>query len=188
MAEVARAVADQGLTEIPPFDHPAVVAGQGTIGLEIGAPDAVLVPLSGGGLAAGIAVAIKALSPMTRVIGVSMENGAAMAASLRAGHPVAVPEVATLADSLGGGIGLNNRVTFALCRALLDAVILVSEAEIAAAIRHLAAQGHVVEGAAAVGHAALLSGKFVPQGPSVTILSGGNIDPALHARLMQEAA
>lgn len=188
MAEVARAVAEQGLTEIPPFDHPAVVAGQGTIGLEIGAPDAVLVPLSGGGLAAGIAVAIKALSPMTRVIGVSMENGAAMAASLRAGHPVAVPEVATLADSLGGGIGLNNRVTFALCRALLDAVILVSEAEIAAAIRHLAAQGHVVEGAAAVGHAALLSGKFVPQGPSVTILSGGNIDPALHARLMQEAA
>lgn len=188
MAEVARAVADQGLTEIPPFDHPAVVAGHGTIGLEIGAPDAVLVPLSGGGLAAGIAVAIKALSPMTRVIGVSMENGAAMAASLRAGHPVAVPEVATLADSLGGGIGLNNRVTFALCRALLDAVILVSEAEIAAAIRHLAAQGHVVEGAAAVGHAALLSGKFVPQGPSVTILSGGNIDPALHARLMQEAA
>lgn len=188
MAEVARAVADQGLTEIPPFDHPAVVAGQGTIGLEIGAPDAVLVPLSGGGLAAGIAVAIKALSPMTRVIGVSMENGAAMAASLRAGHPVAVPEVATLADSLGGGIGLNNRVTFALCRALLDAVILVSEAEIAAAIRHLAAQGHVVEGAAAVGHAALLSGKFVPQGPSVTILSGGNIDPALHARVMQEAA
>lgn len=188
MAEVARAVADQGLTEIPPFDHPAVVAGQGTIGLEIGAPDAVLVPLSGGGLAAGIAVAIKALSPLTRVIGVSMENGAAMAASLRAGHPVAVPEVATLADSLGGGIGLNNRVTFALCRALLDAVILVSEAEIAAAIRHLAAQGHVVEGAAAVGHAALLSGKFVPQGPSVTILSGGNIDPALHARLMQEAA
>lgn len=188
MAEVARAVADQGLTEIPPFDHPAVVAGQGTIGLEIGAPDAVLVPLSGGGLAAGIAVAIKALSPMTRVIGVSMENGAAMAASLRAGHPVAVPEVATLADSLGGGIGLNNRVTFALCRALLDAVILVSEAEIAAAIRHLAAQGNVVEGAAAVGHAALLSGKFVPQGPSVTILSGGNIDPALHARLMQEAA
>lgn len=188
MAEVVRAVADQGLTEIPPFDHPAVVAGQGTIGLEIGAPDAVLVPLSGGGLAAGIAVAIKALSPLTRVIGVSMENGAAMAASLRAGHPVAVPEVATLADSLGGGIGLNNRVTFALCRALLDAVILVSEAEIAAAIRHLAAQGHVVEGAAAVGHAALLSGKFVPQGPSVTILSGGNIDPALHARLMQEAA
>lgn len=188
MAEVARAVADQGLTEIPPFDHPAVVAGQGTIGLEIGAPDAVLVPLSGGGLAAGIAVAIKALSPLTRVIGVSMENGAAMSASLRAGHPVAVPEVATLADSLGGGIGLNNRVTFALCRALLDAVILVSEAEIAAAIRHLAAQGHVVEGAAAVGHAALLSGKFVPQGPSVTILSGGNIDPALHARLMQEAA
>lgn len=188
MAEVARAVAAEGLTEIPPFDHPAVVAGQGTIGLEIAAPDAVLVPLSGGGLAAGIAVAVKALSPRTRVIGVSMESGAAMAASLAAGHPVAVAEVPTLADSLGGGIGIDNRVTFALCQALLDAVILVSEAEIAAAIRHLAAQGHRVEGAAAVGHAALLSGKFIPTGATVTILSGGNIDPALHARLMQEAA
>lgn len=192
MAEVARAVADEGLTEIPPFDHADVIAGQGTIGLEIGQngdwPEAVLVPLSGGGLAAGIAVAIKAISPTTRVIGLSMENGAAMAASLAAGQPVAVPEVETLADSLGGGIGLQNRLTFALCDDLLDAVILLSEAEIAAGIRHLGHSGHVVEGAAAVGHAALLSGKFTPRGETVTILSGGNIDPALHARLMAEAA
>ncbi|WP_295048473.1 hydroxyectoine utilization dehydratase EutB [uncultured Paracoccus sp.] len=192
MATVARLVADDGLTEIPPFDHPDVVAGQGTIGLEIGQsgdwPDAVLVPLSGCGLAAGIAVAIKAISPATRVIGVSMENGAAMAASLRAGHPVEVAEVATLADSLGGGIGLGNRVTFALCRDLLDDVILLTEDQIAAAIRHLGHAGHVVEGAAAVGHAALMSGKFAPDGPTVTILSGGNIDPAQHGRIMQEAA
>lgn len=192
MAEVARAVADQGLTQIPPFDHPDVIAGQGSIGLEIGQrgdwPEAVLVPLSGGGLAAGIAVALKAMSPATRIIGISMENGAAMAASLRAGHPVAVTEVETLADSLGGGIGLDNRLTFALCRDLLDGVLLVSEPEIAAAIRHLGRAGHVVEGAGAVGHAALLSGKFTPQGPTVTILSGGNIDPALHARLMRAVA
>ena len=192
MAEVARAVADEGLTQIPPFDHADVIAGQGTIGLEIGQngdwPDAVLVPLSGGGLAAGIAVAIKAISPATRVIGISMENGAAMAASLRAGHPVEVTEVATLADSLGGGIGLDNRLTFGLCRDLLDGVLLVSESEIAAAIRHLGQAGHMVEGAGAVGHAALLSGKFTPRGPTVTILSGGNIDPALHARLMEAAA
>lgn len=188
MAEVARLVAEAGLAEVPPFDHPAVIAGQGTIGLEIGAPEAVLVPLSGGGLAAGIAVAIKALSPATRVIGVSMENGAAMAASLRAGHPVAVTEVESLADSLGGGIGLQNRLTFALCRDLLDGVILLTEAEIAAGIRHLGRAGHVVEGAAAVGTAALLAGKFVPLGPTVSILSGGNIDPSLHARLMQEDA
>lgn len=192
MAEVARAVANEGLTEVPPFDHPAVIAGQGTIGLEIGQnadwPEAVLVPLSGGGLAAGIAVAIKALSPATRVIGISMENGAAMAASLAAGRPVAVTEMPTLADSLGGGIGLDNRLTFALCRDLLDEVLLVSEAEIAAAIRHLGHLSHVVEGAAAVGHAALLAGRFIPQGPTVTVLSGANIDPVLHARLMAEAA
>lgn len=188
MAEVARSVRDEGMTEIPPFDHADVVAGQGTIGLEIGAPEAVLVPLSGGGLAAGIAVAVKALSPTTRVIGLTMENGAAMAASLRAGRPVEVVETASLADSLGGGIGLGNRVTFALCRDLLDDVILLTETEIAEGIRHLGRAGHVVEGAAAVGHAALLVGKFVPAGPTVSILSGANIDPTLHARLMQETA
>ncbi|KGJ12309.1 hydroxyectoine utilization dehydratase EutB [Paracoccus versutus] len=188
MAEVARAVAQEGMTEIPPFDHKAVVAGQGTIGLEIGTAEAVLVPLSGGGLAAGVAVAIKALAPGTRVIGLTMENGAAMAASLAAGHPVEVTETASLADSLGGGIGLQNRVTFALCRALLDDVILLTEAEIAQGIRHLGRAGHVVEGAASVGTAALLAGKVVPQGPTVCILSGANIDPALHARIMAEAA
>lgn len=188
MAEVARAVAQEGMTEIPPFDHKAVVAGQGTIGLEIGTPETVLVPLSGGGLAAGVAVAIKALAPGTRVIGLTMENGAAMAASLAAGHPVEVAETASLADSLGGGIGLQNRVTFALCRALLDDVILLTEAEIAQGIRHLGRAGHVVEGAASVGTAALLAGKIVPQGPTVCILSGANIDPALHARIMAEAA
>ncbi|RQP04325.1 MAG: hydroxyectoine utilization dehydratase EutB [Paracoccus sp. BP8] len=188
MQEVARAVAEEGMTEIPPFDHEAVVAGQGTIGLEIGTPQAVLVPLSGGGLAAGVAVAIKALSPATRVIGLTMENGAAMAASLAAGHPVEVAESPSLADSLGGGIGLRNRVTYPLCRALLDDVILLTEAEIAEGIRHLGRAGHVVEGAASVGTAALLAGKVIPQGPTVCILSGANIDPALHARIMAEAA
>lgn len=190
MAEVVRAVTEEGMIEIPPFDDPAVVAGQGTIGLEIAGfvdPQAVLVPLSGGGLAAGIAVAIKALSPATRVIGLTMENGAAMAASLRAGHPVDVTETPSLADSLGGGIGLTNRVTFALCQELLDEVILLTEAEIAESIRHLGRAGHMVEGAASVGMAALLTGKMRPQGPVVTILSGENIDPVLHARIMAGA-
>lgn len=184
MVEVAHCVRDEGMTEIPPFDHPDVVAGQGTIGLEIGRPEAVLVPLSGGGLAAGIAIAVKTLSPGTRVIGLTMESGAAMAASIRAGRPVEVQEVASLADSLGGGIGLQNRVTWPLCRDLLDDVILLTETEIANGIRHLGRTDHVVEGAAAVGTAALLSGKFMPAGPTVTILSGGNIDAALHARVM----
>lgn len=191
MVAVARAVEEEGLTAIPPFDNAAVVAGQGTLGLEIAedAPDTavVLVPLSGGGLAAGVALAIKARLPRARVVGVTMESGAAMHASLRAGHPVEVVETLSLADSLGGGIGLANRVTYPICRALLDAVILVSEAEIAAGLRHLASLGEVVEGAAAVGHAALIAGKLRPDGPVVTILTGANIDPSLHARVLAGA-
>ncbi|PKP74777.1 MAG: hydroxyectoine utilization dehydratase EutB [Alphaproteobacteria bacterium HGW-Alphaproteobacteria-6] len=178
--EASRLVATEGLTEIPPFDHPDVIAGQGTIGLELLAdrPDlgAILVPLSGGGLLAGIAVAVKALKPSVRVIGLSMDRGAAMAASLGAGRPVAVPEVATLADSLGGGIGLANRWTFALCRDLVDDVILLSEAEIYDGMRWMLMQERiVVEGAAAVGAAALLAGKVRPEGPTAIIVSGQNV-------------
>lgn len=189
MIEVARAVRDEGLNEVAPFDDTAVIAGQGTLGLEIlkQAPECAvaLVPLSGGGLAAGIAAAIKALRPEVRVVGISMARGAAMAASLDAGHPIEVPELPTLADSLGGGIGLANRFTFAMCRALLDDVVLLSEAEIAEGIRHIhAATGECVEGAAAVGVAALLAGKVVPEGPVVAVLSGCNIDPALHAMVL----
>ena len=193
MVEVARAVAEEGLTEVPPFDHPAVVAGQGTLGLEIlnDCPEAtmVLVPVSGGGLAAGIAAAIKARSPNCRVIGISMERGAAMAASLTAGHPVEVTELSTLADSLGGGIGLSNAVTFAMCRALLDDMVLVTEDEIAAAMRHIhAATGDSVEGAAAVGHAAILAGR-VSVGPgTICILSGRNVAPETFARVMEGQA
>ncbi|NEX45596.1 hydroxyectoine utilization dehydratase EutB [Pseudotabrizicola algicola] len=182
MVEVARAVAEEGLTEVPPFDHPDVVAGQGTLGLEVladcPAPDAVLVPLSGGGLAAGVAAAVRALSPATRIVGVSMERGAAMAASLARGAPVLVEEVPTLADSLGGGIGLGNRLTFAMCRALLDDVVLVGEAEIAAAMRHiLFATGDRVEGAAAVGVAALLSGRIACGAATLCLLTGANVAP-----------
>ncbi|WP_415182470.1 hydroxyectoine utilization dehydratase EutB [Phaeovulum sp.] len=189
MEEVARAVRDEGLTEIPPFDHPAVVAGQGTLGLEILAdcPTAstLLVPLSGGGLAAGVAAAVKGLRPDTRIIGLSMTRGAAMAASLAAGHPVKVAELPTLADSLGGGIGLSNTTTFAMCRTLLDGVVLLTEAQIAAAMRHIhATTGDPVEGAAAVGVAALLAGKVRVTGPVVAILSGANIAPDLFARVL----
>jgi threonine dehydratase len=189
MVEVARAVREEGLTDVPPFDAPSVVAGQGTLGLEIleDCPDVqtVLVPLSGGGLAAGVAAAIKAQRPNVRVIGLSMARGAAMAESLLAGHPVVVTEVASLADSLGGGIGLDNRVTFAMCRALLDDVILVSEDEIAEGMRHIfAVTGARVEGASAVGVGALLSGKINPHGPVVALLTGANVDPELHAKVM----
>ena len=110
-----------------------------------------------------------------------------MAASLAAGAPLKVQEVETLADSLGGGIGLDNRLTFAMCRDLLDDVILVSENEIAAGIRYAAAvEGEIVEGAGAVGIAALLAGKIRPDGPTAIVVSGGNIDPALHRQIVND--
>ncbi|MER8633354.1 hydroxyectoine utilization dehydratase EutB [Mesorhizobium opportunistum] len=187
--EVERLVAQEGLVMLPPFDHPSIIAGQGTLGLEIieQVPDAalVLVQLSGGGLASGVAAAIKGVSPQTKIIGVSMARGAAMKASLDAGQPVLVEELPTLADSLGGGIGLDNRLTFAMCRDLLDDVVLLSEDEIAAGIRHAYAQEReIVEGAGAVGIAALLAGKVKPDGPVVVLLSGRNIDIDAHRRIV----
>jgi threonine dehydratase len=187
--EVERLVAEEGLVMVPPFDHAAVIAGQGTLGLEMleHVPDAatVVVPVSGGGLAAGIAAAVRGTNPRVRVIGVSMERGAAMKASLDAGRPVAVEEVPTLADSLGGGIGLDNRFTFAMCRDLLDEVVLLSEDEIAAGIRHAyEEEREIVEGAGAVGIAALLAGKVRPDGPCVVVVSGRNIDMGLHRRIV----
>ena len=183
--EVDRLVAEEGLSMVPPFDDPAIVAGQGTLGLEIveQTPDVgtVLIQVSGGGLASGVAAAVKALRPNARVIGISMARGAAMKASFDAGKPVEVEEERTLADSLGGGIGLRNRLTYAMCRGLLDDLVLLSEDEIAAGIRHAyAEEREVVEGAGAVGIAALLAGKVSPYGPVVAVLSGKNIDMGLH--------
>lgn len=190
MEEVMRLVRDESMNVIPPFDDPRIIAGQGTVGLEIveDLPElhTVLVPLSGGGLAAGVAAAVKAKLPQARVIGISMQRGAAMQASLEAGKPVNVVELDTLADSLGGGIGLDNRWTFEMCRSLLDDVILLDEEEIAAGIRHAATQeGEVIEGAAAVGIAALLAGKIKPTGATAIIISGGNIDPEKHRAIME---
>jgi threonine dehydratase len=134
-------------------------------------------------------VAVKALSPQTRVIGITMERGAAMAASFAAGHPVEVEELPTLADSLGGGIGLANAVTFGLCRTLLDDVVLVTEDQIAAAMRHIhSVTGDAVEGAAAVGHAALLAGRIPAHADTICILSGANVAPATFARVLEGQA
>ncbi|QYA16558.1 hydroxyectoine utilization dehydratase EutB [Rhizobium sp. AB2/73] len=189
MSEVERLVREEGMYFIPPFDDADVIAGQGTLGLEVAddLPETalVLVPLSGGGLASGVAAAIRSRLPTAKVVGVSMERGAAMAASLAAGRPTDVQEVETLADSLGGGIGLDNRLTFRMCRTLLDDVILLSEEEIAAGIRHAALiEELTVEGAGAVGIAALLAGKIKSDGPTVVVVSGGNIDPAVHRAIV----
>jgi threonine dehydratase len=191
--EVDRLVAEEGMTAVPPFDDPAIIAGQGTIGLEILEElprlAAVVVPLSGGGLISGIALAVKTLSPETRLIGASMSRGAAMQASLAAGRPVEVAELPTLADSLGGGIGLANRYTFAMVRALVDEVVLVEEREIAEAVRHAYwAEQEIVEGAAAVGIAALRSGRARAIGATAVVLSGRNIDMELHHRLVSGEA
>ncbi|HEY3148016.1 MAG TPA: hydroxyectoine utilization dehydratase EutB [Dongiaceae bacterium] len=181
-AEIDRLARSEGLTDIPPFDHPHVIAGQGTIALELleERPDlaAIVVPLSGGGLISGIAVAAKALKPDIRIVGVSMEKGAAMHDSLAAGRPVEVTEVPSLADSLGGGIGLDNRWTFPICRALVDQTILVSEQEIYRAMQALFGdQKLVTEGAGSVGPAALIAGKLRLDGPTAMVISGHNVDP-----------
>ena len=190
--EVDRLVAEEGMIEIPPFDHEAVIAGQGTLGLEIAedAPDleTLLVPLSGGGLISGVALAVKTLKPDCRIVGITMERGAAMVLSLAAGHPVEVAEERSLADSLGGGIGLENRHTFQMVKALVDETVLVSEDEIAAGIRAAyEEEGEVIEGGAAVGIAALIAGKVKLQGPTAIVLSGKNIAPELHRSIVCSA-
>jgi threonine dehydratase len=187
--EVDRLVAEEGMTMVPPFDHPDIIAGQGTVGLElmeqIAEVATVVVPVSGGGLIAGVSAALKASRPGVRVIGVSMERGAAMHECLKAGRPKQVEELATLADSLGGGIGIDNQHTFRMVRDLVDDMVLVSEAEIAGAIRHLYwHERQIVEGSGSVGVAALLSRKVTPSGPCAVLLSGGNIDMKLHHRII----
>lgn len=189
-AESRRLAAQQGLAEISPFDDPAVIAGQGTIGLEMleARPDirTILVPLSGGGLAAGVAVAAKAIAPRIRVIGISMDRGAAMYHSIRAGRPVEVEEVESLADSLGGGIGPDNRLSFPLCRDLLNDTVLVTEAEIYHAMQVLYWEDRIVaEGACVVGIAATLAGKLPEaNGPVATIVTGRNPDMEMFTRVV----
>ena len=171
----------QGLTMIPPFDDPLIIAGQGTIGVELleDLPelDTVLVPLSGGGLISGIALVLKAADPSIRTVGVSMERAPVMVHSLRAGEPIEMEEEPTLADALAGGIGLSNRYTFRMVQTYVDETLLVTEAEIAAAMAFALEHHHlVVEGGGAVALAALLADKVGVLGKHVgVVLSGGNV-------------
>lgn len=190
--EAERIAREQGAVFIPAFDHPHIIAGQGTLGLEIleQCPEVaeVLVPLSGGGLFAGVALGLKRQRLAIRAHGISMRRGAAMQASLDAGHPVEVEELPSLADSLGGGIGLNNRYTFALVRELADQIHLLDEPAIAAGIRHAYHEERLVlEGAAAVGIAALLARLIEPRGPVVIVISGRNLDTEQHLRVLNGA-
>ncbi|MEW9667440.1 hydroxyectoine utilization dehydratase EutB [Ammoniphilus sp. 3BR4] len=178
---------EHGLTVIPPFDDPHIIAGQGTIGLEIleelPEVDMVIGGLSGGGLHAGVGLALKSNDPDIQVIGVSMEHGAVMHESLKEGRPVVLEERDTLADSLLGGIGLDNQYTLPMVRDYVDQSILISEETIAEGMAYmLETHRMVVEGAAAVGIGALLRGKISkPGGHIAIIISGCNVD--LHAHL-----
>ena len=180
--EARRLVDEEGLVGLSPFDHPDVIAGQGTIGLELleDRPDleTLLVPMSGGGLISGVAMAAKAIKPSIRVVGVTMDRGAAMAESMAAGRIVDVDELPTLADSLGGGIS-GNRYTFRMCRELVDESVLVTEQDIYRGMAALLLQeGIVAEGGAAVGYAAVLADKVATDGPTAIVISGRNVDMA----------
>jgi len=189
--EAYRLVEKEGLEMIHPYNDPVVIAGQGTIGLELleefSALDTVIVPLSGGGLLGGIAFTLKSADPGIHVVGVSMERGPAMVESLRAGRVVKVVEEPTLAHALAGDIHPCD-YTFPLVRKTIDETVLVSEEEIAAAMTFALEQHHlVVEGAGAVGIAALMSGKVKHLGEHVAVvISGANVDMALLLRVARE--
>ena len=173
---------EKNLIPVVPFDDPAVIVGQGTIGVEMIAAvpdlDAVLVPLSGGGLLSGIALAVKSIHPGIRVIGVSIERSPAMLLSVQAGKPVRIEEKDTLADSLLGGIGDDNRFILSLVRDLVDEHIMVTEREIEEAMAFaFSRHSLVIEGAAAVGIAALLSEKISVAGKKAgVVISGSSVD------------
>lgn len=182
---------ENGMTVIEPFDDPHVIAGQGTIALELleELPNLkdVVVPLSGGGLLSGIGLALKSIDPLIRVTGVSMENPAVMYESLKAGAPLEMEESETLADSLLGGIGVNNQYTFDMVARYTDELVLIPEKEIAYAMAYMIDKHRMImEGAAATGIAAVLGNKVLQQdGDLVVIISGQNVDMAVLLDLMQ---
>ncbi len=181
---------ERGLTYVHPFDDLDTISGQGTIGLElleqVPTVGTVVVPLSGGGLIAGVASAVKSARPDCRIVGVSAENACVMYRSLEAGAPQVVPEEDTIANALAGGIGVENHNSFRLVRQLVDEHVLVSELEIRDAMRFAASEYRiVVEGGGAVAIAAVLTGRVTGGGGDVAlVVSGGNVDPAVLAEVL----
>ena len=185
---VARSIADaRGLTLIPPYDHPDIIAGQGTAALELCQEipdlDALLVPVGGGGLISGSALAAHGLNPALRVFGVEPANAADTYESLRQGTRVTIAPPDTMADGLR--ITTPGKITFPLVQRHVEAIITVSEAEIAAGTRYIMAYlKQVIEPSAGTGPGALLAGKL-PSGVRKlgVILCGGNIEPQVLAEL-----
>ena len=195
--ETLRAAADfaaeTGAVLIPPFDHPDVIAGQGTLGLEIldEVPDVqtIVVPIGGGGLISGVASAVKQRAArdgrQVRVIGVQAANAAAYPPSLAAGEPTEISLVATIADGIA--VSRPGALNFEIIRQAVDEVVTVSEDDIARAMVVLLERAKlVVEPAGAAGVAAILAGSIPADGTTVAILSGGNIDPLLMQRVISQ--
>jgi threonine dehydratase len=178
---------EQNLALVPPYESLDVIAGQGTCGLEIleanPAVETILVPVGGGGLIAGIAAAVAALKPSVQVVAVEPVGAAKLARALEAGHPVQLDQTQSLADGLlPTSVG---EIPFAVMRGVVRRAVQVAEDEIAAGVRFLFHQaGLSVEPSGAVTTAALLSGRVRPSGPTVAVVSGGNIDPDLFQRLV----
>ncbi|MEY9993859.1 threonine dehydratase [Streptomyces sp. V4I8] len=182
LAAAQEYAAETGAVFIHPFDHPDIIAGQGTVGLEIleQCPEVrtIVVGIGGGGLAAGIAMAVKSLRPDVRIVGVQAEGAAAYPPSLAAGHPVAVDNPATMADGIK--VGRPGDVPFRIIGDLVDEVRTVTEDELATALLLCLERAKlVVEPAGASPVAALLSDPGSFEGPVVSVLSGGNVDPVL---------
>jgi threonine dehydratase len=188
--EARRLEKSEGLTFVHPFDDAQIIAGQGTIGLElleqVGELDAVLVPVGGGGLISGCAVALKERHPKVRVIGVEAEEIPCMKAALDAGELVTLAPSSTLADGIA--VKRAGELTFAHVRRYVDEIVTVSEEEIASAILYLLEREKTVaEGAGAVGVAALMNQKVrgLEGRRVVSLVSGGNIDVNLIARIIE---
>ena len=195
VAATEELVARHGYTLIPPFDHPGVIAGQGTAGREIAeqcpAADLVVVPVSGGGLIAGIAAAVKAVRPQARIVGVEPELAADARESLRAGRRIAWdPQQTqrTIADALR--VEQVGELTFEHIRRYVDEIVTVTEEEIRIAVRRLACEARLVSepgGAVAVAACLLRAGELPAATAPVAVLSGGNIEPALLAAILGDA-
>jgi threonine dehydratase len=173
---------EKGMTVINPFDDPYVIAGQGTIALELleDMPDLnnVIVPVSGGGIMSGIAFFLKTINPNIKVIGVSQDRAPVMVKSIEAGHPIRLEEKETLADSLLGGIGDDNQYTFKMVQKYVDEIQLISEDEIAEAmVLMLKTHRMLIEGASATGIAEVVKNKDTNRynGKTAIIITGSNV-------------
>lgn len=185
-------MASRGHIPVVPFDDPFIIAGQGTIALEIleklPATDVLMVQLSGGGLMAGIAMVAKSINPGIRIIGLSIQQSPALLESVKAGAPVEVDEKDTIADSLLGGIGIDNRFTLKMVKNLVDEHVVISEEEIKDGIRYLFEhQRLIVEGAGVIGVSAMLGNKIDVTGKRVvTVLTGSSINTAEYISIVQD--